>query len=131
MALRMQNTIFLNVEGILISESRFFNHQGLYNAHIRYAGSFRQYPTSEGHIIKVKVEYQGYISQKMAVSGALVFQTVWPLCRVICSIKNTDFHYNSRHLSQSIASNFPFFISFLASSISSLFLCPLLRTRRN
>ena len=40
--------------------------------HIWYAGSFREYPTSEGHI-KVKVEYQGYISQKMAVSGALVF----------------------------------------------------------
>ena len=35
--------------------------------------AFRQYPTSEGHIIKVKVEYQGYISQTMAVSGALVF----------------------------------------------------------
>ena len=44
-----------------------------YNAHIRYAGSFQQCPTSAGHIIKVKVEYQGYISQKMAVSGALVF----------------------------------------------------------
>ena len=43
------------------------------NAHIWYAGSFQQYPTSEGHIIKVKVEYQGYISQKMAISGALVF----------------------------------------------------------
>ena len=36
--------------------------------------SFRQYPTSEGHIIKVKVEYYGYISKKkMAVSAALVF----------------------------------------------------------
>ena len=46
-----------------------------FDAHIRYAGtcSFRQYPASEGHIIKVKVEYQGYISQKMAVSEALVF----------------------------------------------------------
>ena len=71
MALRMQNTIFLNVEGILILESRFFNHQGLYNAHIRYAGSFRQYPTSEGHIIKVKVEYQGYISQKNGRFGGI------------------------------------------------------------
>ena len=37
------------------------------------AGSYQQYPTSEGHIIKVKVKYQGYISQKMAVLGALVF----------------------------------------------------------
>ena len=44
-----------------------------YNAHILYAGSFRQYPTSEGHIIKVKVEYQVYITQKVSVSGALVF----------------------------------------------------------
>ena len=44
-----------------------------YNAHIQYAGSFQQYPTSEGHIIKVKVEYQGYLSKKMAVLGALVF----------------------------------------------------------
>ena len=33
----------------------------------------QQYPTSKGHIIKVKVQYQGYISEKMAVSGALVF----------------------------------------------------------
>ena len=38
---------------------------------IRYAGSFRQYQLVRGHI--VKVEYQGYISQKMAVSGELVF----------------------------------------------------------
>ena len=44
-----------------------------YNAHIRYAGSFRQYPTGEGHIIKVKVEYQVTILKKMAVSDALVF----------------------------------------------------------
>ena len=44
-----------------------------YNAGIRYAGSFRWYPTSEGHIIKVKVEYQGYIFKKMAILGALVF----------------------------------------------------------
>ena len=29
------------------------------NLHIPYADSFRQYPTSEGHIIKVKFEYQG------------------------------------------------------------------------
>ena len=50
-----------------------FPYYSSYNAHIRYAGSFRQYPTSEGHIIMVKVEYQGYISQKMVVSGALVF----------------------------------------------------------
>ena len=28
-----------------------------YNAHIPYAGSFLQYPTSEGHIIKVKVNF--------------------------------------------------------------------------
>ena len=55
-----------------------------YNVHIQYAGSFQQYPTSEGHIIKVKVEYQGYISQKMAVLGGisvsqthLVFYTLW------------------------------------------------------
>ena len=41
-------------------------------AHVLYAGSFRQYPTSQGHI-KVKVKYQGYISRKMAVLGPLVF----------------------------------------------------------
>ena len=28
---------------------------------------------SEDHVIKVKVKYQGYISQKLAVLGALVF----------------------------------------------------------
>ena len=41
-----------------------------YNAHIGYAGSFRHYQTSDGH---VKVEYQGYIPQKMAISGAFMF----------------------------------------------------------
>ena len=56
---------------------------------IPYAGSFRQYPTSEGHIIKVKVKYQGYISQKMAVLGALsVSQT--HLVVIIKSKKTSD-----------------------------------------
>ena len=37
--------------------------------------AFRQYPTSEGHIIKVKVEYQGYISQTSRFGGISVSQT--------------------------------------------------------
>ena len=43
---------------------------------ILYAGSFWQYPTREGHIIKVKVEYQGYISKKNGrFEGISVSQT--------------------------------------------------------
>ena len=41
-----------------------------YNDHIWYEGTSHQYASAG---TKVKVEYQGYISQKMAVSGALVF----------------------------------------------------------
>ena len=35
--------------------------------------AFNSTQLSKGHIIKVKVGYQGYIFQKMAVSEALVF----------------------------------------------------------
>ena len=51
------------------------------NARIRYAGSFQQYPSSEGH---VRVEYEGYISKKRngRFGGISVSQThlVFFLC---------------------------------------------------
>ena len=51
----------------------YLQYYSSYKAHIQYAGTFRQHLTSQCHIIKVKVEYHGCISQKIAVSGALVF----------------------------------------------------------
>ena len=67
-------SICLSAENLTCELNIFlqFPYYSSYKAHIWYAGSFRQYPTSEGYI-KVKVEYQGYISQKIALSGALVF----------------------------------------------------------
>ena len=51
-----------------------------YNAHIRYAGIFLQYPTIEGHIIKVKVEYQGYISQRNGRFGGISVSQTHLVC---------------------------------------------------
>ena len=72
-------SVCLSAENLTCELNIFLPYYSSYDAHTQYAGSFRQYPTIESHIVKVKVEYQGYISQKMAVLGGISvsFQLIW------------------------------------------------------
>ena len=77
-----------------------------YNAYIRFAGSFQQYPTSEGHSMKVKVEYQGYISQKMAVLGALVFHKhILCIFFKMAELKSSSFLFPDQNFTMSSREN--------------------------